>query len=108
MEHSLYFLAEVPRLRVCVEVENVFLYVCVFVPEFTVPQYCLCVFSVCVSASILSSRCAVTVSLGNGHILPRPGSSQGSRHGSELRCQEGHFRDDNSPPAQTPGTFFAA
>lgn len=32
--------------------------------------------------------------------------SQGSQQRSELRCQEGRFRDDNSPPAQTLRAFF--
>lgn len=54
--------------------------------------------------TILSSCCVGTVSLGNRHILRSSHCPQVIR--SELECQQGCFRDNNSPLAQTPGTIF--
>lgn len=59
------------------------------------------------SVRILSSCCVITLSLWETGISSvAPYTSQGSRQRSELRCQQGCFRDDNSPPVQPLGTFF--
>lgn len=80
-------------------------------PIYANVDYFLCA---CVPVSVLRSRCVATGCLGNRRILlsadnplsSSSASSEGSRQRSELRCQEGRFRDDNSPPAPTPPTIF--
>lgn len=118
---SLYVLPALPRVCVCARVCVVCIvraHVCFHIhyanlcsQSFSRAIFLACA-CLCVSVCILSSRCVVTGCLGNRHILRRPFPathpphfSHGSKQRLELRCQEGHFRDDNSPPAQTRRTF---
>lgn len=82
---------------ICFFVHYVCLFACI-----AISRYFLCAW-----VSILSSCCVVNCLSGKQAYPPKPPcSSQGSQQRSELRCQEGRFRDDNFPPTQTWRIFF--
>lgn len=87
-------------------------YMCVFVCVHYIYVTAVCIVTVTCSfpcMCVASSSCVETGCLGNcppSSTNHHDHSSQGSQQRSELRCQKGHFRDDNSPPAQTLRTFF--
>ncbi len=108
VQHSSCGLPLVPRVCVlfilCIYLFLYALWMCICACV-TISWYFPCV-CVCVCQWVFLIPAVFKLSLWETGISSEaPRSSQGSQQRSELRCQEGRFRDNNSPPAQTPGHF---